>query len=468
MDLKNRARASMVAGVAAMLLGFAGLAKAQLDLTPATGVSATKVMFAKEALLTNATTTVDGVKYYNVTNASSALDITLDRRILAGAFYRVTLENMVFLAAATPAGEDSAKIAGGAANDNFIVFSTGTGTVVTSDITIAATTFGVLPDKPGNITMKMYRDTFDALADTNAIDNLGGTLSGAVTVVDGLSEKGTPGSAMASAESEFTQLAGDADTTQVGRLRITGDLTARIAAGTVPTNVGDLLSTTDPIIVTFKGDFSVGDWSLNTMADCSGATGDANVLASSVGDDGDMEDAKLTPTAQPDGDTNVDWYLCLKVDEDNDMPLPTEAFTATVKYAALANALGRDEQTVTVGSIGRDGTTVHIPYLTTYDGYNHRVTLTNRSTRNTTYRMSFRPEVGVTATPRDMASGMLMAGETKTLRAQDVVTLENGSRTHATVTMPIAPSNVDVSTTLVNQENRTAAVTVHLSDNGLK
>ena len=164
----------------------------------------------------------------------------------------------------------------------------------------------------------------------------------------------------------------------------------------------------------------------------------------------------LTPTPQPDvsAAAMIDWYLCLMVDEDNDMALPTGDFTAEVEYAALANALGRDDQTVTIGSIGRNGTTVHIPYLTTYEGYNQRIVLSNRGSADAAYTISFRPEADVTAMAKDAAMGTLMAGSTVTMKAMDLVELSGASRTAATINFVANSSDIDVTSVTVNMETR--------------
>ena len=467
-----RVAGAAILGSAALLT--ANTANAVINLTPDTTASpaetAGKVKIARETLLmgTANSTTVEGVSYYDITNDTNLLDIQFDKG-LAGVtvYYRVTLENMVFAAAATPSGVGAAVVAGGADGDNYIVFSV-TGGGATDNVTVAAATWAVLPDMPGNIKVEAYRDSFDALGPVNPIESLTKMMSEAVTVVDGISERGTPNPAgvMADVSEDFMQFTGGMDTAQIGRLRITADTTAHEQDGTAVATLGGMLNAAAPIMVTFKGDFSVGTFHLDPEADCNGvvgADGAANDVASTVGDDGDMEDVKLTPDTQPDGTANVDWYLCLMVDEDNDMPLPEGAFTATVEYAAIANGMGREDQTVTIGSIGRDGTTVHIPYLTTYEGYNQRIVLSNRGSADAMYTIMFRPEMGVTATAMDMAMGTLMAGATMTMRATDLVMLEGGSRTAATINLVANPGNIDVSSVIVNKESRDTDTVVHHS-----
>ena len=453
-----------VAGAAilgSMALLVTNPANAVINLTPATGEMAGKVKIAKETLLmgTANTTTVGGVTYYNVTDGGSVLNVQMDRGVVAGAaavYYRLTLENMVFVGTTAPtvadggSGTAAGPVAGGAAEDNYIVFSTSGDGSATDDLTVTIAALGVLPDMPGNIKVEVYRNVFDAQAETNAIDSLMQMMSGAVTVVDGISERGTPGMAVAEVSEDFMQLTGGAETAMIGRLRIAADTTALTQATGAIASLSTMLNAATPIEVTFKGDFSVGTYSLDPEADCNGlaaADGSANAVASTVGDDGDMEDAMLTPDTQPDGTADIDWYLCLMVAEDNDMALPTADFTATVEYAARTNALGRDDQTVTIGSIGRNGTSAHIPYLTTDERYNQRIVIVNRGSE-AAYSMSFSSEAGVTTAAGMMASGTLAANSTTVLKTTDVVTISGGPPHRASAMLNIVgpASNISVAT----------------------
>ena len=101
-------------------------------------------------------------------------------------------------------------------------------------------------------------------------------------------------------------------------------------------------------------------------------------------------------------------------------------------------------------SITRDGTTVHIPFLTTWADYNQRIVISNRGANEAPYWITFRPEAGVMATPGMYATGMLDANSTKVLRAMDVVTLEGRTRTAATFVAEAQRSQIDVATVIVN------------------
>ena len=103
-----------------------------------------------------------------------------------------------------------------------------------------------------------------------------------------------------------------------------------------------------------------------------------------------------------------------------------------------------------LASIIRDGTTVHIPYLTTYGDYNQRIVVSNRSANPAPYWITFRTEDGVTATPGMYAMGTLEANSTMVLRAKDVVTLVGRNRTAATFVAEAKATQVDVATVIVN------------------
>ena len=155
--------------------------------------------------------------------------------------------------------------------------------------------------------------------------------------------------------------------------------------------------------------------------------------------------------------------LCVELYSDDDAKVvpstsPYE-ITLNLKPSVADSLISLSDLTLTLGRIKRDGTTAHIPYLSTYEGYNHRITLSNRGSRPAAYEFTFRPEIGVMATPGMYAEGVLAGHETKILRAEDVVTLSGGKRTAATVTVVAPRGSIDVSTTLVNRATGTAVVT---------
>ena len=274
-------------------------------------------------------------------------------------------------------------------------------------------------------------------------------------VVDGIVETGTSSMTVADVADGFTEFVfpGGGATSEtvahIGKLEIDTATSVRNRSGAVATTLADLLNSDGPITITYKGDFSEHEYTLNSADTCAG-----DAIASRV--NADM--TELTPDEQPAG--TATHYLCVTVSGDKRI---TEApFTATVKYAAVDDAaFPRMEMTETVGMIGRNGTTVHIPYMTTYDGYNHRIVLSNRSSTEALYEILFRPEMGVTATPTDMATGTLMANSTVTFKATDLVMLEGGTRTAATIDVVARPQDIDVTSVIVNKESQDTDTVVH-------
>ena len=155
--------------------------------------------------------------------------------------------------------------------------------------------------------------------------------------------------------------------------------------------------------------------------------------------------------------------LCITVD--GKTAIMAGSYTVTTKYKGLANALYPPAgSSQTIGSIKRDGTTVHIPLLNLSEGYNHRIILRNHSSSEVPYSMRFSPEAGTMATPGAMASGMVGAGATMFLRARDVVMLQGMQRTAATLTAPVAKGLLDVSTSLTNLETRDNDTETHAAE----
>jgi hypothetical protein len=416
--------------------------------------------FAKEALTdtTGTTHTKNSTKYYLVGNTGTVLHITGETIIAptedVPIFLRFELENMVFGSVIADAS------AGGGVGDNFVVmrYEAGSGSV---GRVIEPTSLGVMPGMPGSVAVTAHASALDAFRDTNAVDTEPQMAENAVMVVDGIVETGTSSTTVAEVATGFTKFVspggGAISTTlaAIGKLEIKTAMSVLARNGSPAATPSVLLNSTDPITVTYMGDFSEHTYTLNPMATCDGTATESTVNA-------DM--TELTPNDQPT--VTVVHYLCVVVSDDNMMRITEAPFTATVKYAAVENAaFPRMEMTETVGMIDRNGTTVHIPYMTTFDGYNQRIVLSNRSSTEALYEISFRPEMGVTATPTDMATGTLMGNSTVTYKATDLVMLEGGSRTAATIDVVARPDDIDVSSVIVNKDGGGTDTVVHHSMN---
>ena len=150
--------------------------------------------------------------------------------------------------------------------------------------------------------------------------------------------------------------------------------------------------------------------------------------------------------------------LCIQVRDTDDpdaveIPEVVDPYTVTTTYEvgttdAAFKPMGK---TSNLGRIDRDGTTVRFPYLTTNDRYHQRIVILNRGGM-AEYRMSFMDEEGKMATPGMDALGMLAAKKTTvlSLRDDDVVMIEGGTRTSGTLIVEAQQGNISVATVLHN------------------
>ena len=112
-----------------------------------------------------------------------------------------------------------------------------------------------------------------------------------------------------------------------------------------------------------------------------------------------------------------------------------------------------------LGHIMRDGTTVRLPYLTTFPPYNQRIVIRNRGGA-APYSMSFNVEDGATAMPGVDAKGTLPADSVTYLSMQndDVVTLEGTHRATGTLTVVSESRLIDVAVSQTNDGGSTDTV----------
>ena len=149
-------------------------------------------------------------------------------------------------------------------------------------------------------------------------------------------------------------------------------------------------------------------------------------------------------------------YTSVCIEAKADTAIPPAGYRLELEYAPPSGASFADyvapfpgHESMEIGGIRRDGTSIAIPYLTTHESYNHRFLIVN-SGPGTGYEFAFTPEPGIEAEPGAKASGALPRGTTH-LRASELVTLSGGSRTAATFTAGAEPDNIEMSSVLVSR-----------------
>ena len=211
----------------------------------------------------------------------------------------------------------------------------------------------------------------------------------------------------------------------------------------------EIIATGDTSSVTISGDFSFASMAWLQTAELCNTTDATDLLQR---DEETVMDELMEQT--PEAFTTEAQYLCISVPTGEDArAIPATApYMVTTEYAAGTEGAGWPPNAGehALGSITRDGTTVHIPYLTTFGDYNQRIVVSNRGANPAPYWITFRPEEGTTATPGMYAMGTLEANSTMVLRAENVVTLVGRSRTAATFVAEAKATQIDVATVIVN------------------
>ena len=496
----------------AALLGTNAAYALKIDLMNEVAVYATETVVETDAV------DKDGTMYYKLmrdhtlkaplgvgTTATSdrlTIKFTLDGMVFSTALANTSLE-----ICPAPTGEEEvediinepadclnqgvSRLLGGAAGGDSVTFSaTGTQAVVSStNIVKLVAKYAISAAGSGSVTMTTTNITLSAILQDEDFSETEGPRE-VIMLASGLDEKADDNDVVATVESGFTMF-GDSSVANLGSLTIThkkGHRDASFDGNTEPLVMGlpQLADTGDDgdgdpnSTVTIMGDFSFADMVfLHGDADCGAvdpenptqSTGVDTSLASPDddllirGDDMMISDATKIMSVNVN-DFAMPMHLCIVVDsEDEDLRIPDAGpYMASASYKALANKafdpMGEDQA---LGSITRDGTTVHLPYVTTFEGYNQRIVLSNRGTIDAAYQIEFRPEEGVTATAGMRATGTLKGKSTVTMPAVDVVSLDGGKRTAATIILEAQPKYIDVTSVTVNKESRDTDTVVHHS-----
>ena len=446
---------------ASIAAAFTFNASAAVDLDLTTIVPA---KYAAETVA-KATKTTKGSRIIN----DAATNLSVDAKIGFGftkstSFYvRYDLTGAVFATAKTApdlglggsAGETVTLSQGGGEDSTFVIFE-----VVDTTLAVASTQVLSLANADlaltgtGNATiqMRVFANAPDAVNETGSLVNKSGAF---VTQAASITAAFAPASPVADVANGFTDFATSLTEGNLGSVTLT--LATVLAADDgAPVIRGDVIADASSTYVV-TGDFSTaltagkGAVTLDTASNC-GNAGTAMVVNAAG------TTATLTGTA-PLANT-VPMFLCLKPD-------PAVAIAATGAYSATLTAAAGTDGTLapitgTLGSISRNGTTLEIPYLTTFADYNQRLIMTNNASTATTYSCTFTPEAGVTATAGTMASGSIAANTSVVVKATDLVTLAGGSRTAARCTLLSQSTNIDAATTIINLADKsTDTVTIN-------
>jgi hypothetical protein len=353
------------------------------------------------------------------------------------------------------AGETVTLSQGGGEDTSFVIFEvvdSGAAVASTQVLTLANADLALTGTGNATIQMRVFANAPDAVNQTGSlVSKSGGFVSQAASIAVAFA----PASPVADVANGFTDFVTGLTEGNLGSVKLTL-ATVFAADDGAPVIRGDVIADASSTYVV-TGDFSTaltagkGAVTLDTLNTC-GNAGTAMVVNTGG------TTATLTGTATLANTTEL--FLCLKPD-------PAVTISATSAYSATLTAAAGTDGTLapvtgTLGSISRNGTTLEIPYMTTFADYNQRLIMTNNAATATTYSCTFTPEAGVTATAGTMASGSIAGKTSVVVKATDLVTLTGGSRTAARCTLLSQSTNIDAATTIVNLADKsTDTVTIN-------
>ena len=458
-------------------------AYAVIDVNAATPI---KPVYSKEGLMTTEVYEPAGGPEYCVVQdgADRALDIQLTLKQFPAngdsVYLRFDLHNMVFNQVVTGdhlvdsggnmiTGHNVSVSEGGARGDSHVIMSITAGTdgnlTVNEGAALRIQEIALLPDTPGGVEVW----AFDTLPDAQAMQSTlgsGGLIEDAVTVASSLDESADPSQPPPTADvaedfGKFVPVDRNGDTNDTATLAKVG--TFGISIKTLRKQDGALLGATDYAEVyttatskyNLTGDFSDSAFYLDADGDCDRATGTPIVLVPNTAKDM----VEVTGIMVLEGGTT----LCVE-HTDEMKEIDASEYNIMVSYTKAPPAGARKFAAVgeehLVGEILRNGTTVHIPYLTIHPSYNQRIVIVNRGTDAADYMITFTSEEDVTAVGGGGHDGMVAEGETLSLvmnpdRASEngqmpVVNISGGMRTAATVNLEADPNDIDVAVVTIN------------------
>ena len=208
--------------------------------------------------------------------------------------------------------------------------------------------------------------------------------------------------------------------------------------------------------------------SATAVATCADSGPDGSDPGPQMGDGAGITSSPLSEEDPTDdvigGIKEGPWVLCVTISNENEETIPAGVYNLDVN---LAPRLGdtrpfppNGKAGLTVAVIDHDGTTIQIPYVTSYDGYTQRIVIVNRNKVDVDYAITFHAEGDGEIMGDNPHEGMLMAGQATVLKVNELVTLTNPTRAAATLTVAAKPTTIDAATTMVNKMDQSTDTVV--------
>jgi hypothetical protein len=452
---------TLAMSVAAALGVSAANVQADYDLDAP--LAADTMVYALETLDSTDVTVVGTESYANVmanSGSTAVLDVTADLGVGVSngedLFVRYDLTNGAFtgasnLALQVNANANNANIAtvqGGTPSSSFVIFQTSANTDIVQtaplDLTLESLAVGD-PSSSIGLQLRVFETLTQAVTEGDALTDLSTGSVPLVSFATGMELTATAATTgnTADVEEDFEAFTNDALSSTLAYIG-----TASVAAVTGVYSADD------------GAQVALADMIDDTASDVT-ITGDFNGASNSINLDNDANCntalAAITPNADNSASTgitldglNAQPALCYVAGGD---AVPEGSYTVDITLEAAAATRTNATATLsgTMGAIQHNGTTVELPYLTTFSDYNQRIVMVNRGSQDADYSITdFQTESDTTAVAGTAATGTIPAGGSAVVKVSDVVTLTGKTRTAATVNIVAATGNISVATTQVN------------------
>jgi hypothetical protein len=324
---------------------------------------------------------------------------------------------------------------GGGAGQSFVIFqiTAGVGDIAQTDsLSLALADLAVSTSAGVTVSYAAY-DTPSAAVNQTAANRLASSsFANAITVANALTVDFDDSNVVADVSTDFQEFVTTGTTATLGTVEFVLDTDALLPTGTAVASLADVINDgAGESALALTGDLSFGDWTIGAL-DVDEDTGMVDV-------DGAVANTVYDVVVTVDGATTIN----------------PGAYSLATDFVGVTDAVfGPADASGSLGNITRNGTSIQVPYLTTFADYNQRIVLVNRSNKAAPYSISFTEEAGVTATAGVKATGSIPANETLILKATDVVTIAGSTRTAATITVTAQEANIDAATTMVNLSDK--------------
>lgn len=367
---------------------------------------------------------------------------------LSNAEFETAVESSDLSLSTTNATLSATLLDGGQNGDTFALFQVSSNTAVasTDTFTLAADDLTLVNGEASTATYSIYEGLTEAAGGEAFLKSFSGSLAQFGTAIEKspiLADNATL-APTATVSSKFTEFNNAEETKAIiGEVTTAGIKADVYATDGLQAEFADVYTTAERKF-TVTGDFSFVDSAyLSAAPTCTSST--ALEIA---------EDEASAATAATVDFSGVDQYICLEVDGETEIVKGGYSLSLTSTAADVAPIEG------TLANVVYDTVSVEVPYITTFSGYNQRFYIVNNGSLPASYSFSFTSEAGNEASELSKAEGVVPAKTMVTIKATDIVELQNQTRTSGVIEFEANSNEIKVTSQTVNNSDGTTDTVV--------